>query len=558
MYHIFIAASLILAQNFLTKESTDYLAQKKAKESPKQSTIDQVTEKEENIQEYVVEEDLIDKVELSNEEQGDVLEILRKKEQDQEKELAKISKQDIESLGLDIVDDDFASTKVLSIKDTEEKEEKDEDNFSTLGNNKITKEKKIKDVEEKTETSQDILLDKDKKQIKDKKDDIKKIGLIAQIGSLDDDIISEDLSSDFKDSKKTKEESSNKIFKDDRSQDDKNIIESVGDSLSKAKDKISKTFGINQNDKKKSLDAKNGNSKEENTRAEADVEIVDKERIEAEEIKRKENEELERLRHERAMILMEEREKKKQKTLIKLRKEYLDVFSKNLEIGVNKNYTIPKKKVLPRFISYPTPAPLLKRAKSFKNKHHPDIVTKEENIKLMFTAISQDRIDDFEALFKIVNDPNLRNSYGDTLLIFSLLMQKHEAVSFLLANRANPNLKNKLGYTPLNVAIELADYISVEMLVNMGANINFSDYFGMNYLMQSVKVGYFPIIDFLVQKGLDVNIVDNAGFTALDIAYRDKKELIVKYLRLYGAKTWIKKDYEKKQSLIDELESRWQ
>jgi ankyrin repeat protein len=136
-------------------------------------------------------------------------------------------------------------------------------------------------------------------------------------------------------------------------------------------------------------------------------------------------------------------------------------------------------------------------------------------------------------------------------------MQKHEATSFLLSNGAHPNLKNKLGYTPLNVAIELSDYISVELLVNMGANIEQSDNFGVNYLMQAVRVGNFPIVDILLEKNIDVNSVDDNGFTALDIAYRDRKEILVKYLKKHGAKTWIRKDYAKKESIIQELERRW-
>jgi ankyrin repeat protein len=52
--------------------------------------------------------------------------------------------------------------------------------------------------------------------------------------------------------------------------------------------------------------------------------------------------------------------------------------------------------------------------------------------------------------------------------------------------------------------------------------------------------------------------MDEDGFTALSIAYRHQKELIVRFLLKKGAKTWVEKPFEpKKQSLLRDLENRW-
>jgi ankyrin repeat protein len=84
------------------------------------------------------------------------------------------------------------------------------------------------------------------------------------------------------------------------------------------------------------------------------------------------------------------------------------------------------------------------------------------------------------------------------------------------------------------------------------------DAFGRTYLMHAARLGFLPAVDLLIGRGIDVNAMDNDGFTALSIAYRHKKELIVQYLLKNGAKTWIEKPYKPEdQSLIKELENRW-
>ena len=137
-------------------------------------------------------------------------------------------------------------------------------------------------------------------------------------------------------------------------------------------------------------------------------------------------------------------------------------------------------------------------------------------------------------------------------------MKKHAIAASILAKEANPDLPNALGYTPIDIAIEMLDIKSIELLANNNANIHYFDGFGRTYLMHAVRVGFLPAVEFFISRGVDVNSMDNDGFTALAIAYRHKKEVIVKFLLKNGAKTWIEKPFNpERESLIKELENHW-
>ena len=219
---------------------------------------------------------------------------------------------------------------------------------------------------------------------------------------------------------------------------------------------------------------------------------------------------------------------------------------------------IPQKKIPPKFLTNEVPPQLLNRFRGPDNKHHPVIMSNSEKIDFMFKAIAENRIDDFNSIFNLVNNPDVKNSFGDTLLTFAILMRRYDAISSLISKGANPDLANNLGYTPLNIAIEMVDYRSVEILINIGdAKVNFVDELGRTYLMQSARVGSLPITDLLISKGADINATDNNGITALAIAYKHKKDIVAKYLLKYGAKSWVKKDYIDDNSMVEELFNKW-
>ncbi len=273
-----------------------------------------------------------------------------------------------------------------------------------------------------------------------------------------------------------------------------------------------------------------------------------------------------RLEEENRRKKNEELQRKKLKKLNELREQYLikiDADSgQESEEDSDENSEekiVPHKKEINKFITEELPAPpILNRFRTVENMHIPTILTPKEKIDTLFEAISSGNIGFFNSAYKSVDNPNAKNQFGDTILTYATLTKKYSVIASVLNKGADPNKTNNLGYTPLDIAIEMLDSKALELLIENKADINYLDNFGRTYLMHAARVGFLPAVESFVSRGADVNAMDNDGFTALSIAYRHKKEIIVKYLLKNGAKTWIEKPYDpQNQSLIKELENRW-
>lgn len=273
-----------------------------------------------------------------------------------------------------------------------------------------------------------------------------------------------------------------------------------------------------------------------------------------------------RLEEEKRRKRNEELQQKKLKRLNELREQYLIKIDADNAQENEEDFTesseekiVPHKKEINRFRTEELPAPpILNRFRTAENMHIPTVPTPKEKIDTLFEAISSGNIGFFNSAYKNVDNPNARNQFGDTILTYATLTKKYSVIASVLSKGADPNKANNLGYTPLDIAIELLDSKALELLIENKADINYLDNFGRTYLMHAARVGFLPAVESLVSRGADVNAMDNDGFTALSIAYRHKKEIIVKYLLKNGAKTWIEKPYDpQNQSLIKELENRW-
>jgi hypothetical protein len=270
----------------------------------------------------------------------------------------------------------------------------------------------------------------------------------------------------------------------------------------------------------------------------------------------------------------EKKQNERLKKLNKLRRQYLIKFDSKESSQFNNQEDgdfsddnvkiIPIKREINKFILYETPAPpILDKYRTRDNVNIPIVLGEAEKIEILFKAITDsDDVSYFKSIYNSYRDigkSNAKNNSGDTILTYAILLQRHSVVASILSLGANPNMPNSLGYTPLGIAIEVGDEVSLKLLLTNGANINYVDAFGRTYLMHAARVGFLPAVDLLISKGVvDVNAMDNDGFTSLAIAYRHKKDVIVKFLLKHGAQTWVEKPYDSSsQSLIKELNDRW-
>ena len=263
----------------------------------------------------------------------------------------------------------------------------------------------------------------------------------------------------------------------------------------------------------------------------------------------------------------EQQNKNKLKKLEELRKKYLEEAGEEEgfeephfdEDFAGEKKLLPQKKDLNPFRNEELPAlPILDRYRTKEDLHIPLILTIKERIALLFSTITVGSVSAFNEAYKDIQNPNVQNETGDTILTYSILMKKYPVIASVLGKGADPNMPNQLGYTPAHIAIELLDFKSFELLANNKADLFYTDGFGRNYLMHAARVGLLPAVDLLVSRGVDVNAMDNEGLTALAIAYRYKKELIARYLLKHGAKPWLEKPYDPhQQSIMLELEDRW-
>ncbi len=281
-----------------------------------------------------------------------------------------------------------------------------------------------------------------------------------------------------------------------------------------------------------------------------------KKQLAAKKVAKKKAEENEKKNKEKLANLNQLREK----YLIKIKSDKsIQDASDDEDLSDSDPKIIPQKKDINKFVSYETPAPpIMDHYRNHDNEGIPIVITDQEKADILFRSVGQEDISFFNSAYNSIENPDLRNNVGDTLLTYAILLQKREVVASILAKGANPNLPNGLGYTPLQITIESLDLSSFNLLVNHNADINYIDGFGRTYLMHAARLGFLPAIETLLKKGADINALDYDGFSALSIANKYKQDLTVALLLKNGAKPWVEKTYDpESESLIKQLENRW-
>jgi hypothetical protein len=131
--------------------------------------------------------------------------------------------------------------------------------------------------------------------------------------------------------------------------------------------------------------------------------------------------------------------------------------------------------------------------------------------KLILLAIFFNNSHALQKLLEYPIDINLKNQYGDTLLIWVSRNGQTEIFHQLLVKGADVNIKDKNGDTALMCAVKNGHTDIVQQSLKNNTDANIKD----NALIWAAENGHTEIVEQLLAKGVDINIQKHNGDTAL-------------------------------------------
>ncbi|AIL65921.1 Ankyrin repeat protein [Rickettsiales bacterium Ac37b] len=132
------------------------------------------------------------------------------------------------------------------------------------------------------------------------------------------------------------------------------------------------------------------------------------------------------------------------------------------------------------------------------NRHLSEPIQSDSYKDMAFESIVRGDLNGIRAL---INNNyisiNTKNKHGETLLIYSTLMEQVDVVRLLLAKGANVNDIDAEGSTALHIAVVKGYYDIANALIVMGANPSIRNYIGNTPLDYAIKKGDTSLIQLL-------------------------------------------------------------
>ena len=119
------------------------------------------------------------------------------------------------------------------------------------------------------------------------------------------------------------------------------------------------------------------------------------------------------------------------------------------------------------------------------------------NFETFEKAVYDNNYELFVSLTKELEDINIQNKYGWTLLHIAIRRDRSEMVNFLLDNGADINKVDGVGWTPLMEAIMDDMPTIVSILVDRGADKTIENARGASAIMLAQKFGRVSMFDTL-------------------------------------------------------------
>ena len=146
------------------------------------------------------------------------------------------------------------------------------------------------------------------------------------------------------------------------------------------------------------------------------------------------------------------------------------------------------------------------------------------------------RNDDLATLRVLVKDngADVKDSRGQTPLMFAAAFGSMEAMKLLISNGADAKAESEAGVTALHWCT--GDVSKVRLLLDHGADVNKVSRLGRTPLLVAAGTyGTLETVKLLLQKGAEINLTDSLGFTPLNAAANVDNAAIAKLLIEKGA-----------------------
>ena len=121
----------------------------------------------------------------------------------------------------------------------------------------------------------------------------------------------------------------------------------------------------------------------------------------------------------------------------------------------------------------------------------------EEEYGVFEKVVYENDLERFKEMVKALEDINIVNKYGWTLLHITIRRDRQEMVAFLLENGADINKVDGVGWTPLMEAIMDEMTELVKFLVEKGADKSIANARGATAPMLAQKFGRSDMFEYL-------------------------------------------------------------
>ncbi len=151
------------------------------------------------------------------------------------------------------------------------------------------------------------------------------------------------------------------------------------------------------------------------------------------------------------------------------------------------------------------------------------IALKMSCVGKFFRDMNQEVSDDaIISEIEAVEDLELTDQYGRTLLHNAVLTERFAVVEYLVTQGAKVNTHDAKGNTPLHFAAQRGNVKLIDYLIKQGAEVNAVDSNG-NTPIPTGRIWPIEVYEILVDNGVDPTIKNNFGVSAMDAfaAYPD-------------------------------------